>query len=79
MFAIIPIIGIEIFAFVFAMIFSPKLRAKMMDVHIKATKYMDALKIYNIEETMFCKHCGTPIDIDSKFCKKCGKEQQLVN
>ena len=25
--------------------------------------------------TMFCKHCGTNIDGDSKFCKKCGKEQ----
>ena len=24
---------------------------------------------------MFCKHCGASIDLDSKFCKKCGKEQ----
>lgn len=24
---------------------------------------------------MFCKHCGATIDSDSKFCKKCGKEQ----
>ena len=23
----------------------------------------------------YCKHCGTLIDKDSKFCKKCGKEQ----
>ncbi len=23
---------------------------------------------------MFCKHCGTSIDSDSKFCKSCGKE-----
>ena len=27
------------------------------------------------KESMFCKHCGAQIDIDSKFCNKCGKEQ----
>lgn len=26
-------------------------------------------------ENMFCKHCGTLIDSDSRFCKSCGKEQ----
>ena len=26
-------------------------------------------------ETVFCKHCGSQIDVDSNFCKKCGKEQ----
>ena len=25
-------------------------------------------------EKMYCKHCGVQIDIDSKFCKACGKE-----
>lgn len=25
-------------------------------------------------ETMFCKHCGSEIDSDSKFCKSYGKE-----
>ena len=24
---------------------------------------------------MFCKHCGASIDVDSKFCKVCGKAQ----
>ena len=24
---------------------------------------------------IYCKHCGVQIDEDSKFCKKCGKEQ----
>lgn len=24
---------------------------------------------------IYCKYCGTSIDNDSKFCKKCGKEQ----
>lgn len=24
---------------------------------------------------IFCKHCGSSIDSDSKFCKSCGKEQ----
>ena len=23
----------------------------------------------------YCKHCGSSIDSDSRFCKKCGKEQ----
>lgn len=27
------------------------------------------------DSTMFCKHCGTSIDANSKFCKECGKEQ----
>ena len=27
------------------------------------------------EETIYCKHCGSEIDADSKFCKSCGKEQ----
>ena len=25
-------------------------------------------------EKMYCKHCGVQIDIDSRFCKSCGKE-----
>lgn len=25
--------------------------------------------------SVFCKHCGSKIDGDSKFCKVCGKEQ----
>ena len=24
---------------------------------------------------VYCKHCGAPIDADSRFCKHCGKEQ----
>ena len=27
------------------------------------------------DEDIYCKHCGAEIDSDSKFCKKCGKEQ----
>ena len=27
------------------------------------------------EEKMYCKHCGTLIDADSRFCNKCGIEQ----
>lgn len=27
------------------------------------------------ENTIYCKHCGSMIDSDSRFCKKCGKEQ----
>lgn len=29
----------------------------------------------NNESTMYCKHCGSVIDADSKYCKVCGKEQ----
>ena len=38
------------------------------------TKTTKAIK-KGINDTMFCKHCGSEIDADSKFCKKCGKEQ----
>ena len=30
---------------------------------------------FNEDECLYCKHCGCKIDIDSKFCKQCGKEQ----
>jgi len=34
-----------------------------------------AIKNGITQNLMFCKHCGYEIDSDSKFCKKCGKEQ----
>lgn len=34
----------------------------------------DTIKESN-ENQIYCKHCGSQIDEDSKFCKKCGKEQ----
>ena len=27
-----------------------------------------------VQKTMFCKHCGERIDIDSTFCSYCGKK-----
>ena len=27
-----------------------------------------------LKETMYCKHCGQVIDIDSQFCKHCGQK-----
>ena len=27
------------------------------------------------DNTIYCKHCGSLIDNDSRFCKSCGKEQ----
>ena len=27
------------------------------------------------DERVYCKHCGSLIDKDSKFCKNCGGEQ----
>ena len=26
------------------------------------------------DNVIYCKHCGEPIDADSTFCKKCGKQ-----
>lgn len=103
MFSIIPILVIAVFGFVIALMFSPKLRGKMMSTQVKATKYMmdeskedlksvtdgmayatkDGIKTTTraIKEglmednNIYCKHCGSEIDSDSKFCKKCGKEQ----
>ena len=37
----------------------------------KARAVKDGLK----DEDIYCKHCGASIDADSKFCKRCGKEQ----
>lgn len=32
-------------------------------------------KGFTEEEGIYCKYCGSKIDSDSKFCKKCGKKQ----
>ena len=32
-------------------------------------------KGFTDEENIYCKHCGNKIDVDSKFCKICGKGQ----
>ena len=34
-----------------------------------------AIKEGFTDESIYCKHCGSEIDSDSKFCKMCGKEQ----
>ena len=34
-----------------------------------------AMKKGFTDDCIYCKHCGSSIDKDSKFCKKCGKEQ----
>lgn len=124
LFIIVPILIACGFIFTFAMIFSPKLRGKMMSRQFKSIKYMmdeskddfadiansainikknildnnedvltkmvnqeaniikggvettaRAIKKGITEDKIYCKHCGSPIDSDSKFCKSCGKEQ----
>lgn len=30
---------------------------------------------FAVDGTIYCKHCGRLIDVNSKFCKYCGKEQ----
>jgi len=37
------------------------------------TKVTTAIK--SSSSKTYCKHCGNPIEKDSKFCKYCGKEQ----
>ncbi len=39
------------------------------------TKTTRAIKAGLTDEVIYCKHCGTEIDADSSFCKKCGKQQ----
>ncbi len=39
----------------------------------------NAIKKGLTEDNTQCKHCGTSIDKDSKFCKKCGKNQLKFN
>ena len=38
------------------------------------TKSTIAIK-NGLNDKIFCKHCGEKIDLDSKFCNKCGKKQ----
>lgn len=35
----------------------------------------NAIKEGLTRSKIYCKHCGKLIDVDSKFCKLCGKEQ----
>lgn len=123
-FIMVPIIAICIIIFTIVMMFSSKLRGKMMSKQIESMKHMlndskddladmagvaidikknmldenqEVLKDLKTREANiskdsieitakaikdgfssdkeYCKHCGTLIDRDSKFCKKCGKEQ----
>ena len=39
------------------------------------TKTARAIKSGLADEVAYCKHCGVEIDVDSNFCKKCGKQQ----
>ncbi|MBR6613715.1 MAG: zinc ribbon domain-containing protein [Clostridia bacterium] len=39
------------------------------------TKAQAVKEGFGTTATMYCKHCGTSIDSDSRFCKKCGKAQ----
>ena len=57
------------------------------DIHSISTDMADATKDgietttraikkgFTEEDGIYCKHCGSKIDADSKFCKSCGKEQ----
>ena len=38
-------------------------------------KKAQALKEGLLGEAVYCKYCGALIDADSRYCKKCGKEQ----
>ena len=54
--------------------FNPKVRDKLFGGHIElAAKRMK--KGFDDVNRIFCNHCGSSIEKDSKFCKSCGKEQ----
>jgi hypothetical protein len=47
---------------------------KNAEIHSEAiTSAAKAVKS-GLNETMYCKHCGEKIDIDSQFCKHCGNK-----
>ncbi len=48
---------------------SANIKKEGIEIKMKAIK--DGLS----KNTVYCKYCGVLIDEDSKFCKKCGKEQ----
>jgi hypothetical protein len=51
----------------------------VMEADINSSRYetmaRSLKKGFEDEKNIYCKHCGASIDSDSKFCKKCGKEQ----
>lgn len=45
-------------------------------IKVSTSAFASGLKEgFSGEESIYCKHCGSVIDSDSTFCKKCGKEQ----
>lgn len=86
MFTVVPIIIGVIFIFVMLMIFSPKLRAKLMGTQIKATKYMidenkdnlasiantaSDIATPNITKTVRAIKAGLKFQ-EQMYCKYCG-------
>lgn len=47
--------------------------ANISKVGIETT--VRAIKKGLTEDVIYCKYCGASIDLDSKFCKHCGKKQ----
>ena len=86
MFIIIGVVAVAIFVFSFLMIFSPKIRGKMMSKHIKATKYMVDESKKDIESisTNLADATEEGVEITARaikkgfsddnqaFCKHCG-------
>ena len=55
---------------------SADIRKKAIEIEARAFKdgfTKDEFK--ESDDDIYCRYCGEPIDGDSKFCKKCGKEQ----
>ena len=87
MFIVVGIIAVGIFVFCFLLIFSPKIRGKMMSKHVKSTKYMmdeskDDIKSIStdmaeatedaVEITTRAIKRGT--QTEKNFCKHCGQK-----
>lgn len=48
---------------------------KTADISKDAIKEVAKSVKEGLRDSIYCKHCGNPIDTDSTFCKYCGKEQ----
>lgn len=87
LFTIVPIMIMLIFIFTFALIFSPKLRGKIMSNQIKATKYMVDESKNDIKDittnmanatkesvTITTRAIKKGLTQDTMYCKHCGSE-----
>ena len=79
-FAIVVILVVAIFVFTFLVMFSPKIRGKMMSKHVKATKYMmdESKNDINSISTDMAEATSSGIEITTRAIKKGLTENQSI-